>query len=63
MDKMFLSVKEAQEVFGISIGKMYDLTRQKDFPVVRVNKRVLIPIVQLEAWIADQAEGPKPEGE
>ena len=56
MDKMFLSVKEAQKAFGISCAKMYELTRQKDFPVVRIDRRVLIPVTQLETWIAKQSE-------
>ncbi len=63
MDKLFLSVKEAQEVFGISRGNMYELARRKDFPVVRINKRVLIPVSQLQDWIAQQSEGDKEEAD
>ena len=60
MDQVLLSVEEARvKKFGknISRAKMYELTRREDFPIVRIGRRVLIPVVQLEAWIAMQASG------
>ena len=55
---LMLSAKEASAVLGISLAKIYELTKSKGFPVIKVGKRVLIPRDKLIDWI-DQASGNK----
>ena len=42
MDKVTMSVQEMAMQMGISQSKAYALTREADFPIVRVGKRVLV---------------------
>ena len=44
MDKVTMSVQEMAMQMGISLSKAYALTREADFPIVRVGKRVLVPV-------------------
>ena len=47
MDKVTMSVQEMAMQMGISLSKAYALTREADFPIVRVGKRVLVPVSEL----------------
>ena len=40
---------------GISLSKAYALTREADFPSVRVGKRVLVPVSEFKAWLSARA--------
>lgn len=60
-----VSIPEARALrFGnnISRGAMYRLARTPGFPIVKVGRRKLVPLVQLDAWIAQQLEQ-KAEGQ
>ena len=53
-----VSIPEARALrFGnnISRGAMYRLARTPGFPIVKVGRRKLVPLVQLDAWIAEQS--------
>mgnify|MGYP000284904195 CR=1 FL=1 len=47
MDKVTMSVQEMAMQMGISLSKAYALTREADFPIVRVGKRVLVPVSEI----------------
>lgn len=51
-----ISVEELGRRLNISRSKAYELTKVEGFPKLRVGARVLIPLVQLEQWIANQTE-------
>ena len=40
---------------GISLSKAYALTREEGFPIVRVGKRVLIPVSEFKVWLSARA--------
>ena len=48
MDKVTMSVQEMAMQMGISLSKAYALTREDGFPIVRVGKRVLIPVSEFK---------------
>lgn len=48
MDKVTMSVQEMAMQMGISLSKAYALTREADFPIVRVGKRVLVPVSEFK---------------
>lgn len=48
MDKVTMSVQEMAMQMGISLSKAYALTREADFLIVRVGKRVLVPVSEFK---------------
>ena len=56
VEKKTYSVEEAAQVVGISARYMYDLVRTEGFPVIRIGRRLLIPITGLNRWLEEQAE-------
>ena len=56
MDKVTMSVQEMAMQMGISLSKAYALTREADFPIVRVGKRVLVPVYRQEPRRNDTSE-------
>ena len=55
MEKATMSVQEMALHMGISLSKAYALTREADFPSVRVGKRVLVPVSEFKAWLSARA--------
>lgn len=55
MDKVTMSVQEMAMQMGISLSKAYALTREESFPIVRVGKRVLIPVSEFKVWLSVRA--------
>ena len=43
------------DAMGISLSKAYALTREADFPIVRVGKRVLVPVSEFKVWLSARA--------
>ena len=52
MEKVTMSVQEMALQMGISLSKAYELTKESDFPIVRVGKRVLIPVTEFQRWLS-----------
>ena len=46
-----INVRELAAVLGISKSAAYTLTHIKDFPVIRLGKRIVIPRDRLKAWL------------
>ena len=55
MDRVAMSVQEMAMQMGISLSKAYALTREADFPIVRVGKRVLVPVSEFKVWLSARA--------
>lgn len=55
MEKATMSVQEMALQMGISLSKAYALTREADFPSIRVGKRVLVPVSEFKAWLSARA--------
>lgn len=53
--KVALSMEELAVVMGIGRSKAYELTHQSGFPVVRLGRRIVIPVDALKAWLERQA--------
>lgn len=51
MEKETMSVQELSTRMGISLPKAYDLTKEPDFPVVRIGTRILIPVDAFREWL------------
>lgn len=48
---LYLNADAVAKLLGISISSAYELMREKDFPSVRIGKRVIVPKENLQAWV------------
>ena len=48
---LYLNAETVAKLFGISISSAYELIREKDFPSVRIGKRLIVPKENLQAWV------------
>ena len=58
-DPLLLTVSEAAKLLHISRGLAYELVRQERIPFIRLGRRILVPRLGLEAWIAQEAGLPQ----
>ena len=56
MEKLAINVSELAELLGIGQPNAYELTKRADFPTIRINRRILIPMDKLREWIDNEAE-------
>lgn len=49
--RLTISVKEASEITGIGINKLYELVHIEGFPVITIGKKKLIITEQLPVWL------------
>lgn len=49
--KLTLTVEEVGELLGISRPTAYELTKRSDFPVLRIGRRIVIPVDGLNEWV------------
>ncbi|MBQ7392110.1 MAG: helix-turn-helix domain-containing protein [Clostridia bacterium] len=54
-EKLTYSVEEFAKAFGVSIVTAYEIARREDFPKIRVGRRILIPINELNRWIEKES--------
>ena len=57
METKVYTVRDLQDVLGISKQNAYALTRREGFPVLRVGRRLLIPKAALDEWLLQQRAG------
>lgn len=56
MEKTTLSVNEMAAYLGISRPLAYQLAHRADFPAVKIGeRRIIVPVAALDAWLAQQA--------
>lgn len=51
INKLTYTVEEMGEALGISRCKAYQLANSKNFPKIRIGKRIVIPINALNEWL------------
>lgn len=54
-DRVMLDVKDIMKIMGIGRDKAYDLLHSKQFPIVRVGRRILVHQDVLFAWLRGEA--------
>ncbi len=54
---LFLNAKTVAQVLGISMAGTYELLHRKDFPVVKIGSRMMVPKEKFIVWIEEQAGG------
>ena len=48
---LYLNADTVAKLFGISTSSAYELMREKDFPSVRIGKRLIVPKENLRTWV------------
>jgi excisionase family DNA binding protein len=56
-EKLTYSVKEAADLIGISVPKMYETVKIEGFPVVRFGRKIVIPKAEFKEWLSREARG------
>ncbi len=56
-ERLTMTIPQAANVLGVSKNLMYPLTRRKDFPIIQVGTRRLVPIKAFERWVEEQTDG------
>jgi excisionase family DNA binding protein len=57
MEKLYpavLTVKQLSEYLNVGINVAYELSHRKNFPTLRLGRKILIPREQLNEWINNQ---------
>lgn len=56
MEKYLLTREEAAARYSYSVRGLEELyKRQKSFPIVKVGRRVLVPMAEADQWFASQS--------
>lgn len=50
------SVPEAAALIGISEWSAYEAIKRGEFPARKIGRRIVIPKIQLDAWLAGQGD-------
>lgn len=54
---LFLNAAVVSQVLGISVAGSYELMHEKDFPVLRINNRMVVPKEDFITWIKQHTKG------
>ena len=54
---LFLNAKNLSKVLGLSESSVYELMHEKDFPVLRVGNRLVVPKEKFRQWVEEQITG------
>lgn len=54
---LFLNADMVANVLGISAASSYELMHQKDFPVLKIGSRMVVPKEKFAAWVERHTTG------
>lgn len=54
-NRLCYTVQEMAHVLGIGKNKAYELVNRQDFPSVRLDGRIIIPVEALNRWLNERA--------
>ncbi len=54
---LFLNSKQVAEVLGVSPSTGYELMHERDFPVLKIGNRMVVPKEKFIAWVEDHVGG------
>ena len=54
---LFLNAETISKLLGISSTAVYELMHQKDFPVLKVGNRLVVPKEKFKEWIEKNTGG------
>ena len=54
---LFLNADMVAKVLGIAPSTGYELMHEKDFPVLKIGNRILVPKEEFQQWVKDHITG------
>ena len=54
---LFLNATTVSQVLGISVTGSYELMHEQDFPVLRINNRMVVPKEDFITWVKQHTNG------
>ena len=48
---LFLNAEIVSQLLGIATSSAYELMHQKDFPVLKIGNRMVVPKEEFRAWV------------
>jgi len=54
---LFLNAAMVSQVLGISAASSYELMHEKDFPVLKIGSRMVVPKEKFIAWVEQNTKG------
>lgn len=54
---LFLNVNDLSKAIGIAPSSCYELMHEKDFPSIRIGKRLVVPREKFIKWVDEQSKG------
>lgn len=54
---MFLNAETVAKLLGISISSSYELMHEKEFPVLRIGLRLIVPKEKFREWVEAKIGG------
>lgn len=54
---LFLNGKMVAKVLGVSVSTAYELMHEKDFPVLKVGNRTVVPKERFISWVEQHTGG------
>jgi len=51
-----MTVRELAEELGICVPNAYELVHRQDFPAISLGRRIIVPRVAFENWLAQKAQ-------
>ena len=54
---LFLNAENVSQVLGIAPSSAYELMQEKDFPVLRIGNRIVVPKQQFIKWVEEHTGG------
>lgn len=54
---LFISSETLSELLGISLSSCYELMHEKDFPVIRIGKRMVVEKSRFIEWVKNNTAG------
>ena len=54
---LFLNVNDLSKAIGIAPSSCYELMHEKDFPSIRIGKRLVVQREKFIEWVDEQSKG------
>ena len=56
IEKAAISIDEMSEQLGITRSQAYEIVKRKDFPCIRIGRRIIIPTVTFKEWLVESSK-------
>ena len=53
---LFLNANSLKDVLGISLTSAYELMHEKDFPVLKIGNRMVVPKEKFKQWVEENVD-------